>query len=635
MRKSIYGKSVLKFSVFFFFFFILYFLFTLFSFNLSGFTSSSAEASIALKTIATNPSSTKTQTVLVKSYLPKDVEPKHIIDKGNFEVGYDFRQSLYYVSQDVVLAPKESIVLEVEIEDIWVIPQSDLDFLTEHLEDIMDFLETTSYYEAAKSLGGSISERLEEIAIEQKRPLVSVDGHILRHQANSGIFKKIESDLNSLEELVVEVKGSGAKETLLYELSSEDEMLDLRKLGLDIDKLGILTFNVVAINPSASKTQTLPLKHYLPKEVEPEYVVDAAGLKIGYDANKKLHYLYTESITLGPGELKKFAVKIKDIWIIPEGKRNILRTRGQKILKLLKDGKNYERASFLVEAIDEDLNDINSLEKLEVKTYEEHIGNYRISLKKLNAAKRNLSKLEKMAVRVVGASSLAAIGGNGGIGSGFFEEKKRAGKFIFKGKIPSVSSTWSLIYKIIGFLAIVSLIFFILQFVQHKQSITDNLTGVYTRGYIAGRLPQELKKCKKQKINYAVLVIDVDKFKSLNDKYGHLIGDTVLREVVAVIKRNLRTMDIISRFGGDEFLVGLPRKNKKEAQLVGERLVKAVTFRKIKARFGAEALVVSISVGAAIFPDDAEDYENLLHKADEALYVAKAKGGNAVFVYNT
>ncbi len=591
-------------------------------------------AGITLKTIAANPSSVKTQTVPFKSYLPEGVQPENVINIGDFKTGFDFDKSLYYVYRDITLAPKESIVLEVEIEDIWAIPESELNFLKDHLNETMKLLRNTKYYASAKLLGDNLSGKLEKIIVNEFAPAANADEYIALHESNKRALTEVKGTLSSLEDIVIELGGIYPDQVLVGDIPAEDEPAKKERGNLSAEGLGTVKFYVTVSNPSTEKTQSPPLKHYLPAEVRPEYVVDSGGLDIGYDAEKKLHYAYKESIEIEPLSSKEFIIEVKDVWFIPRSEIDSLGSRAKRLVNILKGSASYNAANSLGNSILKDLDEISGAQDTEDLSPDRHIGNYRSNINRLNETRGKINKLEKIVLQAGGLPSFSLLEEGSGA-SKSAEKIKLAGRSIFRGKIPSSSAVWNLIYMIIGFLALVSFLFFTLQFAQHRQLITDTLTGIYNRKYVIDRLQSELQRGKDLNSRYVFLMIDIDKFKSYNDKYGHLVGDTILRMTAYTLRRSLRAIDILSRFGGDEFFIVLPNRTKEEGRAIGERLRKAVSSRTVKARLGLDVLSVTISVGVAAFPDDGGEIEDLIHKADQALYRAKEKGRNGVFVHGT
>jgi len=162
-------------------------------------------------------------------------------------------------------------------------------------------------------------------------------------------------------------------------------------------------------------------------------------------------------------------------------------------------------------------------------------------------------------------------------------------------------------------------------------SITDSLTQLFSRQHFLNRLKEELRRSKRFKLSFSFLMVDIDKFKDFNDKYGHLVGDAILRVVSKTIKETLRQIDFVGRYGGEELVVVLAETNKEQALFVAERLRRAIESKGIKVY--DEELKVTVSIGLATFPQDADDAAVIIEAADKALYKAKQAGRNKVWVY--
>jgi diguanylate cyclase (GGDEF)-like protein len=162
-------------------------------------------------------------------------------------------------------------------------------------------------------------------------------------------------------------------------------------------------------------------------------------------------------------------------------------------------------------------------------------------------------------------------------------------------------------------------------------AITDGLTETYTRRYFVERFDEELKRSAVRKSNLSLLMIDADHFKMVNDQHGHLAGDQVLKEIANIIRENVREIDIIGRFGGEEFCVVLPDTALESARLVAERIRRSAEKRVIKAYDAT--LNVTLSIGLAMYPSDGHGLEELMDKADWALYRAKSQGRNKVVAF--
>ncbi len=159
-------------------------------------------------------------------------------------------------------------------------------------------------------------------------------------------------------------------------------------------------------------------------------------------------------------------------------------------------------------------------------------------------------------------------------------------------------------------------------------AITDSLTELHTRRYIMERLREELRRSKVRKIKMSFLMIDVDFFKKFNDEHGHLTGDQVLRELGEIVRNNIREIDIAGRYGGEEFCVVLPDTDRVGAHYAAERIRQATEEAIIKAY--DTTTKSTVSVGTATFPDDGTKINELIDKADWALYRAKKHGRNRI-----
>ena len=164
----------------------------------------------------------------------------------------------------------------------------------------------------------------------------------------------------------------------------------------------------------------------------------------------------------------------------------------------------------------------------------------------------------------------------------------------------------------------------------YELAIMDELTKCYVRRYFEQRVREEFSRAERQGSPLALLMIDVDQFKDVNDRYGHPLGDTVLKEVTTTIKRNLRTYDLLARLGGDEFAIILPEVTFQDAYRVAEKIRVACS----QLMFPGVQSKITISIGIACYPlHHVNNVESLLKKADVALYKAKQLGRNTSFFY--
>jgi len=154
-----------------------------------------------------------------------------------------------------------------------------------------------------------------------------------------------------------------------------------------------------------------------------------------------------------------------------------------------------------------------------------------------------------------------------------------------------------------------------------KMAITDALTKIFTRRYFQIRYDEEFKRAHRYNGELSLLIIDINKFKTLNDTYGHHFGDIVLIKVAEKIKEALRSIDIPSRYGGDEFVVILPETGSKGAELTASRIADMVKYADYIHE--GKKIAVSVSVGVASFPESGDTQEKLFAQADKDMYNRK------------
>jgi two-component system cell cycle response regulator len=160
---------------------------------------------------------------------------------------------------------------------------------------------------------------------------------------------------------------------------------------------------------------------------------------------------------------------------------------------------------------------------------------------------------------------------------------------------------------------------------------TDPLTQILNRRALTERITAEMERALRYDSTMALLMIDLDHFKKVNDTYGHLVGDDVLRDVAQLLAETIRGSDIVARYGGEEFLVLLPETDDEGAEKFAERIREAVESHAFSNATDEPLLRLTASVGVAVFPAARiESVEDLFARADAALYRAKADGRNRV-----
>jgi diguanylate cyclase (GGDEF)-like protein len=173
-----------------------------------------------------------------------------------------------------------------------------------------------------------------------------------------------------------------------------------------------------------------------------------------------------------------------------------------------------------------------------------------------------------------------------------------------------------------------------------RRAFVDELTGLYNYRGFEHQLEQQLNEADSTGKSLALLIIDVDYFKQVNDQFGHLMGNRVLQHLATVLKEQVRKKDVVTRYGGEEFTIILPDTSKEEAKEIAERIRQAIPANPVKLKETLQSdqevyIQNTISIGVAIYPEHAEDGLSLVRHADRAMYVgAKQAGRNRVAVYS-
>lgn len=163
-----------------------------------------------------------------------------------------------------------------------------------------------------------------------------------------------------------------------------------------------------------------------------------------------------------------------------------------------------------------------------------------------------------------------------------------------------------------------------------EMAITDSLTGLHNRRYMERQLASLVDDALENDTSLSVMMVDVDHFKSINDRFGHAVGDDVLREFAARLQNSVRKVDLVCRMGGEEFVIALPETDGDHATLAAKRLLQKIASECFPLPGIEERIAVTASIGVASLEYDSDTAGTLLQRADEALYRAKRAGRNRV-----
>ncbi len=158
----------------------------------------------------------------------------------------------------------------------------------------------------------------------------------------------------------------------------------------------------------------------------------------------------------------------------------------------------------------------------------------------------------------------------------------------------------------------------------------DPLTSLYNRRYFFERFEKEVERAHRYRRILSILMVDLDHFKDFNDKNGHLKGDDVLKQTASILLSQIRTSDVLARFGGDEFIILLPETDRESAIIVADKLRSSIEESSFDGEENVPGGKLTVTLGLGTYPQDSNDALLLINFADKALYLGKNKGGNTV-----
>jgi diguanylate cyclase (GGDEF)-like protein len=161
-------------------------------------------------------------------------------------------------------------------------------------------------------------------------------------------------------------------------------------------------------------------------------------------------------------------------------------------------------------------------------------------------------------------------------------------------------------------------------------TIVDDLTDLYNFRYFSRKLGAEVMRAERYHLPLSLIMLDIDWFKRCNDTYGHLFGNMVLKDLARRTKDSVREVDVVCRYGGEEFAVILPQTRKADAQMIGERIRRSVESADFVSEFKDARVKITVSLGIASFPENGRTVKELIERVDQALYLAKGRGKNLV-----
>jgi hypothetical protein len=391
---------------------------------------------VVLRISAGNPIE-KEQPVSIKSDLPIGVRTNDIISLGGLELGYDVKNDTYFVHRELLLSAKQIVQFNVEINDIWTLPDTRLRDLNAHADGLLAKLDGDDTYETAERLHKNIRELLKNISDSQSdnalsRPGIKPIQHIRAHESNMETLQRVRMDLGRLENLVL---GTGRDTGGMLGHDARTPKPERYKISPEqMTSRAIIRYTVQ--NTSQRYTRKIPLKRYLPPEIREHDVLDLGGLDMSTDQDRGQAYVFKDEVEVSPGETITFEVTIRDKW-------NINEPRIEGLLITARDTRIRVAARDMFDSVEAALVDIiNGLEQIAAITGPEIVDERYVAFYRGQA--NDLDALETRLNRIIMA----------------LPQIERTTKIGFKVKPPSPKTTWLIIYIIIGFLMAMSVVFF-------------------------------------------------------------------------------------------------------------------------------------------------------------------------------
>lgn len=404
---------------------------------------------ITLKIRAINPSPTEKQKAVATALLPSPAKPEDVENKEGFQFAYDVAAKTYRIKKEVELNPAESRTLEVVIKDIWTIPDEEIQKLTQHAAKLAGALKASDKEETSIRLQGMIDEGVKAVMSRQAAYAVGVVkplDHIRAYEANTEALGRIRKDVGLLENLVI---AAGQDPGTILGAQRTPPVVDR-----DITDAtnAVLVLHIKVTNTSPTEKRPIPVRHELPAEVRVTDVLDGGGLQVGVEASKNICYAYLpEPLELGPKEERVFDVKIKDPWALPSGKLFRLDARVKEILDITREMESYKAVAEQAQALQKELGVLKDRKAPEVVN-DAYVAFARQQLTEVRALEGRIQRLEELFQPS--------------------ETPMKAGVPIMDVPRPDKRTTWVIIYIILGFLGIFSLLFFLRWFGKGKAEKT-------------------------------------------------------------------------------------------------------------------------------------------------------------------
>lgn len=391
---------------------------------------------VVLRIRAANPINT-VQTVQIKANLPARVGTNDVTTPVGLELGYDIKSDRYYVFGEMELGAKEIREFDVQIRDIWMVDVDEITLLREHAKQLVAKLEGSDFHENAAGLLAEIEKNLGSVTALQGEsgigPSIKPMQHIRAYEANLETLKRIKTDLGYMENLVL---STGKDIGNLMGDVKEAPLPDGSDVVLE-GEYDVAVLKISVRNTSPKETRRVPIEKNLPEEIKLSDVLDAGELDVSTHPETEICYVFKNSVEIPPGETRVFEVKMRDKWNLSGLRIPDLRSRAEALLKRVGVDGSFKAVEAGIQELLEELDAVEA-EKGPTTFSDRYVAFYR----------RQNDQLDRIEQRILRVESA-------------LRPQTKNTKYGFKAKPPSMKTTWLIIYIILGFLAIMSLLFFL------------------------------------------------------------------------------------------------------------------------------------------------------------------------------
>jgi hypothetical protein len=402
------------------------------------FAERAAGGKLIIKIQAANKADVK-KNVEVRSNLPSRITPDDILDRGGLNLGYDVKSDSYYVEDTLEMDPHEIKVFDVVMDDIWVIDSGQVELYRKRANALSALLSGSEYSAESKKELENIKAKTDLILTRQEKNKITAVApikHIQAYEFNLKDLQAVKLSVGKMENLAL-AAGINPGNNLI----GDDIDASIPRRGMhNPDEFGEAIMKITVRNPSENRAVTTNVRSDLPAELTVDDVIDAGGLGVRYDSNKKVAYVFKYDLVLKPLESRTYEVHLNDKWNVNSGRMQFLQKKANELLRESSGRNSIEAVINTLNSAVEELDSImKSVGPKDLNP--DYIAYYRRQSDRLDAVEHELNRVD---------SAL----------------KPQVTERGYAPPAPDAKTTWLIIYVILGFLAAISMLFFLKWFVQ-------------------------------------------------------------------------------------------------------------------------------------------------------------------------